>query len=113
MESTLTPLNAENLYTQELVIDPEHGQIVVLRPVTVGGVRDTERSIRFFSSLNIRFRGAPQVVNFEIPAGSLSQAVEKWLETATRAGQEAIEQMESNYVKSRLQVPAAARMPVN
>lgn len=114
VRDVLKPIDALGLYAKEVVVDPDAGEITVLRPVTVGGVRDTERKIRFFSSIMMTFRGRPQQVAFELEASTLSEAVQKWAVVAREAGEKAIEQMEDAVVRSRLQVPAGARMgPVN
>lgn len=110
-KNTLLGLDPGGLYEHTLIVDPEHGEITILTPVTVGHLRDVSRPRRFFSSVTVTVRGTPRQIRFEIEAGSLAEAVQKWLETAGAVGQKAIEEIEAQMFKSALTVPAGARMP--
>lgn len=112
--AVLKPINPLGLYSKEEIVDPEAGTVVILRPVTAGGLRDTERPTRFFSTIMVQIMGRQQPLGFEIEgAGSLAKAVELWAEQAQKAGEKAQEQIRDQQVRSRLQVPAGARLPLN
>lgn len=111
VENSLAALNPRGLYERTQIVDPEHGEIVILTPITEGRIRDADRETRFFSSITIQYRGMPQNLGFEIKAGSLSEAVEKWLETANEMARGAIEQLEKKAFQSALTMPSSARMP--
>ena len=112
--TSLKPINPLGLYSREQIVDPDAGEITILRPVTAGGLRDTDRPIRFFSTIIIAVGGRPQQLGFEIEgATSLPEAIEKWSEQAQAAGAKAQEQIRDQQVRSRLQVPAGARLPLN
>jgi hypothetical protein len=104
-------MDADGLYEQSIVTDTRHGEIIIMTPITAGRLRDTEREIRFFSAVNISMGGMPQTVRFEIKAGSLEEAVGKWLVEASACGQRTIDELKSQAFQRQLTMPQGARMP--
>lgn len=111
-KSNLKAFDLGQLYTRDTVIDMNAGEVVILRPVTVGLLRDTERPLRFFSSITAARRGQPVQLSFEIQAASLEEALEKWMGCANETAAEYHRKAEAQEIRSRLAVPAGARMPV-
>lgn len=109
-KNQLGDLDPSGLYEHALVVDPDHGEITILTPVTVGRLRDVKRPTRYFSSVTITVRNVPRQIRFEIEAGNLEQAVSKWRETASAIGQKTIDEIEAQMFKNSLTMPAAARM---
>lgn len=110
----LTPINPLGLYAREQIVDPLAGEITILRPITAGGLRDTDRPTRFFSTILIAVQGRPQQLGFELEGvASLSEAVAAWPEQAKTAGEKAQTQIRDQRIRSSLQVPAGARLPLN
>lgn len=104
--------NRGELYSTE-IITGNAGDIHILRPVDEHGVRDTTRSIRFFSSITVTFRGQPIPVRFEIAATSLSEALAKWKDTAIEEGELFLQRLSSQYTQAQLAgtVSAQHRFP--
>lgn len=111
----LKGLSATGLYERVQVVDPDAGEITILTPITVGRLRDTERPVRFFSSIMLMMQGRPQQLAFELEGcATLVDAVAAWPEQAKAAGEKALTQMEDAAVRRRLAVPAGARLgPMN
>jgi len=108
----LTPINPDGLYSREQIVDPLAGEIVILTPITVGGLRDTARVKRYFSTIMIAHGGRQQPLGFELEnCPSLEEAVKRWAEEAQKVGAKAQEQIRDQQVRSRLAVPAGARLP--
>ena len=112
-EQEIRPIRGDALYRQEAYIDMEVGEIKCLVPVTVNNVRDTERKMRFFSSIMIQVGMRPMPVNFEIVADTLALAVDAWPAAAKKAGEEARQKIDDHIRSSRLVVPSHARQKPN
>jgi hypothetical protein len=105
----LKPIRPDALWRQETYLDIEAGEIKCMIPVTLTNVRDPERGLRFFSSIVMMFRGRPMEIKFEVQASTLAEAVAAWHETASKAGQQAAQQMEDQARSAALVVPPHAR----
>ena len=99
------------LWERFCVVDVNAGEIVILTPITAGRVRDTTRDTKYFSSITVGFGGVGQNVQFEIPATSLEDALDKWIGCAEAASREFFERQRSEAFKRSLTRPAAARIP--
>lgn len=92
----------------EVYADPAAGEIRKLTPVNEHGVRDTTRFVRFYSNITLLAGGRQLRVDFEIPAGSLSEAIEKFPVEAAKAGADYLEKLEQAQMRARLQGQTAA-----
>lgn len=110
-KSNLKPFDKAGLYEKTTVFDFAAGEIVVFTPITIARVRDTERKQRFFSSIVATRSGFPSQVSFEIDADTLELAIERWLSHAERAAADFHSKAQDQEIRSRLAVPAGARMP--
>ena len=99
--ANLADFDRAKLYVCERV-SGSAGDIDILTPITEGRVRDTERPIRFISSIQVYFRGMPQIVRFEIPAASLSEALDKWKDTALTEATKFTDRLEEQWRRSQL-----------
>ncbi len=101
-QNNIKAFDLKGLYSLEIVTDMVAGQIQRLTPVNEHGVRDTSRFVRFFSTVTVSHGGRPYQVNFEISAGSLSDALAKFAEEGSKAAMEFLERLESERVKAQL-----------
>lgn len=108
-ESKLQGFDKTNLWRIEIVSDTMTGDIRVLTPITVGNVRDTARPTRYLSNVNVMFQGRVVPVNFEIEAGNLEEAIDRFKEQGDRAGAEMIERLQSQVVRQQIMGTAGPR----
>lgn len=110
-KNTLKEFDAGALWEKQTFIDMAAGEIIMLIPVTVGRVWDTERQPRFFSSVTAARGGQPIQISFEIEgAVTLEDAIRMWMDVANAQAEEFHRKAEDALIRSRLTVPAGARM---
>lgn len=106
--SMLRPFNADALYEVNTFTDLEAGKIDVYTPVTNGGVRDTNRSRRFFSSIVAAVRGRPMRVDFELKADTLAEAVAVFQQQGEEAARAYLAELEAQALRTKLASGAAS-----
>lgn len=87
-------MQADELYREEVFTDRRVGTIQRLVPVTPNGDEDPDRPIRYVGQASLMTPGGSLPINFEIEAGSLSEAIEKFGEEAQYAVQDTIQQLQ-------------------
>lgn len=78
----------EDVYTDRRV-----GTIRVLTPVKPDGEPDPSRDIEYIGQASLYTPAGALPLNFELEAGSLSEAIEKFPDAAKRAVEETMEQL--------------------
>lgn len=110
-KNTLKAFGEGGLWEKHLYVDLTAGEIVMLVPVDVSRTRDLERQPKFFSSINASRRGQAVQLPFEIVgAVTLEDAIAMWLDCANAEGEAFHKKAEDAEIRSRLAVPASARM---
>ena len=94
-ESLETPqMNASDLYREEVITDRRVGSIRVLTPVTPEGTTDSARSVLYVGQAQLMTPAGALPLSFEIPAGSLAEAVEKFAESTEQAVERTMKELE-------------------
>ncbi len=104
----LRAFNKAALWTVEIITDGLTGDIKVLTPITVGGARDTERRKRYISEVVVTFNGHPFPVKFEIMAGNLEEACDRFVEQGIAAGERFTEELQQQQLRAKLTGAGAA-----
>jgi hypothetical protein len=96
-----------NLYREEMVTDLRVATIRRLIPVKEDGTTDTSRREVFLGSTQIMSPQGPLPIQAEIPAASLSEAMEKFPASMQKAVEELVKQAEEarRQEASRIVVP--------
>lgn len=101
----LKTLDPANLYRVDIFTDPNIGDIRMLVPVDVEGLR-RDVPARFLSTVGVTVNGHPNTINFEIEgATTLAQAIEGMPAAAEVAGRAFLKQLEASRTKRALIVP--------
>jgi hypothetical protein len=87
-------MQADELYREEVFTDRRVGTIQRLVPVKQNGDEDPDRPVRYVGQASLMTPGGTLPINFEIEAGSLSEAVEKFGEEAQHAVQDTLQQLQ-------------------
>lgn len=87
-------MDAGSLYRQEVFTDQQTGSIQILTPVTAAGDVDASRPVRYIGQASLMMAGSPLPVSFEIEAGNLAEAVEKFGGAARTAVNNMLEQIQ-------------------
>jgi hypothetical protein len=94
-ESLETPqMNATDLYREEVFTDRRVGSIRVLTPVTPEGATDPARAVVYVGQAQLMTPAGALPLSFEIPAGSLAEAVEKFSEGTEQAVERTMKELE-------------------
>lgn len=86
-------MDADAMWREETFTDQKIGTIRVLTPVTRDGGPDTTRPVQYVGQANIYTPAGALPINFELEAGSLSEAAGKFGEAAQKAAEETMEQL--------------------
>jgi len=78
-------VDPDNLYREETYSDLRAGSIRRLTPVRADGEPDPGREVLYFGHAQVLSQMGPLPVEFEIPAGSLDEALDKFPEGAEEA----------------------------
>lgn len=89
-----TEMDANNLYTEEIVTDRKIGTIRVLTPITVTGARDAGRAMIFTGEVQIMTQMGPLPIAFEIPGDTVAEAVANYGQAAKDGVKKTFERME-------------------
>lgn len=88
-------LDAERLYREEVFTDQRIGTIRRLTPVKSDGSPDPSRAVIFAGQTQILTAGGALPLGFEIAAGTLTEAVEKFGATAKVALEEMVRELQA------------------
>lgn len=87
-------MDAASLYREESFTDRRVGTIQVLTPVTPQGDIDTARSVMFVGQTQVMTPAGALPLNFEISAGSLEDAIERFGDEAKQALNNTMQKLE-------------------
>lgn len=106
------PMNADDLYREDVFSDQRTGTIRRLTPVTADGDDDPARKTLFVGQAQLYTQAGAMPLTFEIPADSLSEAVANFEGEAHKALEDTIRQIEEmrREQASRIVVPGAGGM---
>src|SRR5262249_11588155 len=88
-------MNAAGLYREEVVTDRRVGSIRILTPVTAEGLADATRKVLYVGEAQMLTPGGVLPLAFEIDAGSLSEAIQKFASGADAPGERAVQELEA------------------
>ena len=88
-------MNAGSLYREEGVTDRRIGSIRILTPVTADGLADGMRRVLYVGEAQVLTPGGVLPLVFDIDAGSLSEAVQKFASGADAAVERALRELEA------------------
>jgi len=87
-------MTADDLYSEEIFTDRRVGTIQRLTPVTAEGTPDDSRSVLYMGQAQVMTPAGALPLSFEIPAGSLGEAVEGFGAAAEKAVQETMQRLQ-------------------
>lgn len=86
-------MDANSLFREEVITDGKVGTIRCMTPVTADGQPDSSRNIVYSGQTQLMSPAGALPLNFEINADSLSDAIEKFAQTAAVALQQTMEEL--------------------
>ena len=86
-------LDAGELVLEETFTDRRVGSIRRLSPVTEDGQPDASRQVQYFGQSQIMTPAGPLPISFELPADDLKGAIAQFPEAASKAIEEAVEEL--------------------
>jgi hypothetical protein len=86
-------MDASAMCREEVYTDSRIGTIRKLTPVTADGETDSARDVQFVGSTQIMTPGGALPLSFEIPAESLSGAIEAFGDAARKAVEQTMEEL--------------------
>ena len=87
-------MDPTTLYREEVITDRRVGTIRVLTPVTPMGATDAKRKVLYVGETQVLTAGGMLPIAFELDAGTLSEAIEKFSEGVKRAVEETIQEIQ-------------------
>lgn len=93
-QDTGAGMNAADLYAEEMFTDRRVGTIQRLTPVTAEGAPDDGRQVLYVGQAQVMTPAGALPLSFEIPAGSLAEAVEGFGAAAEKAVQETMQRLQ-------------------
>jgi len=87
-------MNAGDLYLEETFTDRRVGAIKRLTPITGDGATDSSRQILYTGETQILLGNNPLPIHFEIEAGSLGEAAEKFADAAEAAARDTLKRLQ-------------------
>ncbi len=87
-------MDPTTLYREEVITDRRVGTIRVLTPVTPAGSTDSKRMVLYVGETQVLTAGGMLPIAFELDAGSLTEAIEKFSEGVKRAVEETIQEIQ-------------------
>jgi hypothetical protein len=105
-------LDAASLYREEIFTDRRAGTLRRLTPVTADGAVDAARAVLFSGQTQLLTPGGVLPLGFDIEAGTLQEALDRFPEAVKLALDEAIEEAREmrREQASRIVVPDAGAM---
>ena len=86
-------MDTANLVREETYTDQRVGSIRVLTPVQADGTPDPARSTAYIGQTQVMTQAGPLPLSFELPDGSLAEAMEGFPAAAEKAIEEAVEEI--------------------
>ena len=87
-------MDPTTLYREEVITDRRVGTIRVLTPVTPMGATDAKRKVLYVGETQVLTAGGMLPIAFELDAGTLNEAIEKFAEGVKRAVEETIQEIQ-------------------
>ncbi len=87
-------MDPTTLYREEVITDRRVGTIRVLTPVTPAGATDSKRKMLYVGETQVLTAGGMLPIAFELDAGSLTEAIEKFSEGVKLAVEETIQEIQ-------------------
>lgn len=87
-------MDSNDLYKEEIITDRKVGSIQRLTPITAEGEVDSGRSVRYVGQAQVYTPAGPLPLSFEIEAGSLAEAVEKFGPGAEQAVEDTMRKLQ-------------------
>jgi hypothetical protein len=87
-------MDASALYREDVYTDRRVGTLRVLTPVTAEGASDAARSVLYVGGAQLMTPVGTLPLSFEIPAGSLVEAIEKFPQAAQQAVEQAVKELQ-------------------
>ena len=84
-EAIIPAMSADELYREDTYTDHKIGSIRVLTPITAEGAVDPGRPVLYMGHTQLMTAVGALPLNFDIDAGSLTDAVEKFSDAANAA----------------------------
>lgn len=109
VESSDMQMQADELYREEVITDRRVGSIRRLTPVKTDGSDDAARAVLYVGQAQLMTPMGTIPLSFELDAGSLSEAVEKFPEAAEEAVERTAKELEEmrREAASSLYVPGS------
>lgn len=107
-------MDVSNLYREETFTDNKVGTLRRIVPVTVDGEVDESRAVQFVGSTQVLTAAGPLPLSFEIEAGSLSEAAERFGDAAKMAFEQTMEELKEmqRQQASQIVVPKGGMDPM-
>lgn len=86
-------MNAAGMYREDVFTDNAVGSLRRLTPVTADGAEDRTRATLYVGSTQVLTNAGPLPLSFEIPAASMSEAIENFGVAAREAFQRTLEEL--------------------
>lgn len=87
-------MDLNNLYKEEVYTDQLVGTIRAMIPVTSAGENDSSRQTTYQGAAQMMTPAGPLPLNFEIEAGNLAEACEKFSENAAEAMEKTFKELQ-------------------
>jgi hypothetical protein len=88
-------MNAAGLFREEVVTDRRIGSIRILTPVTAEGHTDPMRRVVYVGEAQVLTPGGVLPLSFDIDAGSLREAIDKFAAGADAAVERTLQELEA------------------
>ncbi|MFP4278037.1 MAG: hypothetical protein ACOC0Q_07285 [Wenzhouxiangella sp.] len=86
-------MDTSQLVREEAYTDQRVGSIRVLIPVQPDGQPDTSRTTSYYGQTQVMTQAGPLPLSFELPGGSLAEAIDGFPAAAEKAIEEAVEEI--------------------
>ena len=86
-------MNPADMWREEVFTDNAVGTLRQMIPVTADGKTDPARAIRFMGSTQVTTNAGPLPLQFDIEAGSLSEAIDGFGQAAKRAFEQTMQEL--------------------
>ncbi len=87
-------LDTANLYKEEVFTDGRVGSIRVMTPVNTDGSFDMNRAVLYTGQTQLMTPGGALPLSFEIEAGTLNEAIDKFAESAKQSLLQTMEEIQ-------------------
>jgi hypothetical protein len=87
-------MDPAQLYREEIITDRRVGTIRILTPIKIDETTDTSRKISYIGQAQILTAAGALPISFEIEAGSLKEAIEKFGPAAKKAVENTVKELQ-------------------